>query len=228
MKRPLTLDLDEKIAAAPFIDRETGSRWDVAGRAVEGRLKGYTLTWLDSVEVKWFAWSCRVSRNNDLRPAQACRGSESRGRSTYSHEGNCRHGRVPAILPKPFATLQAVDTKNRTVTLLIEGEKLPKAWPLEPDAEVKVAGWWGRPEQFRPGERVWVWLKLDPKKQPVSVVMLADELSEHDIHGTRIQSKATVADKPLSDLTEKPFMRRRRNKKHGCGSNGPRSAYPAP
>ena len=39
------------------MDKETGSRWDVAGRAVEGELKGWTLTWLDGVQVKWFAWA---------------------------------------------------------------------------------------------------------------------------------------------------------------------------
>ena len=42
---------------APFVDQETGSRWDVAGRAVEGKLKGWTLTWIDGTQVKWFAWS---------------------------------------------------------------------------------------------------------------------------------------------------------------------------
>src|SRR5205807_5729322 len=31
---------------------------------------------------------------------------------------------------------------------------------------------------------VWAWLKLDRKKQPVSVVMLADEASEFDFHGS--------------------------------------------
>src|SRR5438552_13544287 len=86
------------------------------------------------------------------------------------------------VLPKPFATLQAVDPQRRTVTLLLDGEKEAKVWPLEPDAEVKVGGWWGRLEQFKPGQRVWVWFKLDRKKTPVSVVMLADELTEFDMH----------------------------------------------
>jgi hypothetical protein len=40
-----------------FVDQETGSRWDVAGRAVEGELKGWTLEWVDGVQVKWFAWA---------------------------------------------------------------------------------------------------------------------------------------------------------------------------
>jgi hypothetical protein len=56
-------------------------------------------------------------------------------------------------------------------------------WPVEPDTEVKVTGWWGRLEQLKPGDRVWVWLKLNRAKQPVSVVMIADEPSEQDIHG---------------------------------------------
>lgn len=42
---------------ARFIDQETGSRWDIAGRAVAGELQGWTLTWLDSTQVKWFAWA---------------------------------------------------------------------------------------------------------------------------------------------------------------------------
>src|SRR5262249_12875682 len=55
--RPLTLELAPTGVAAPFIDMETGSRWDIAGRAVEGDLKGWTLSWLDGVQVKWFAWA---------------------------------------------------------------------------------------------------------------------------------------------------------------------------
>jgi hypothetical protein len=55
--RTVTLRLDRKNAAAPFADKETGSRWDVAGRAVAGKLKGWTLHWLDGTQVKWFAWA---------------------------------------------------------------------------------------------------------------------------------------------------------------------------
>jgi hypothetical protein len=55
--RPLTLTRDDRDAAAPFIDQETGSRWDIAGRGVQGELKGWTLTWLDSTQVKWYAWA---------------------------------------------------------------------------------------------------------------------------------------------------------------------------
>jgi hypothetical protein len=55
--RTVTLSLDPKAGGAPFIDKETGSRWDIAGRSVGGALKGWTLTWLDGTQVRWFAWS---------------------------------------------------------------------------------------------------------------------------------------------------------------------------
>jgi hypothetical protein len=55
--RKVTLQVDRKVPAAPFVDKETGSRWDIAGRAVDGDLKGWTLNWLDGTQVKWFAWA---------------------------------------------------------------------------------------------------------------------------------------------------------------------------
>jgi hypothetical protein len=55
--RAVTLVKDAKVPEAPFVDRETKARWDVAGRAVSGELKGRVLTWLDSTQVKWFAWA---------------------------------------------------------------------------------------------------------------------------------------------------------------------------
>jgi hypothetical protein len=88
------------------------------------------------------------------------------------------------VLPKPMATLKAIDLKAQTVTLLIDGEQLAKVWPVEPDAELKISAWWGRLEQLKPGDRVWVWLRLDRRKHPVSVCMIADELSEYDCHGS--------------------------------------------
>jgi hypothetical protein len=87
-------------------------------------------------------------------------------------------------LPKRFAFLQNVDQARRQVTLLIEGETLSKTWPLMPDAEIKYHGWWGRLDQFQVKDRVWVWFKTDRRQQPTAVAMLADELSEQDIHAT--------------------------------------------
>ncbi len=194
----------------PSSTSQTGSRWDVAGRAVEGELKGYTLAWVDSVQAKWFAWSAEYPHTTVYtaeqppggglhKPAPARPAALHASATEKEIAGTSEFLR---LLPKPFATLQAIDLKNRTVTLLIEGEKTAKVWPVEPDAELKVAGWWGRPEQFRPGERVWVWLKLDRKKEPISIVMLADEASERDIHGT--------ANKPAEGLAaQKAWLEKR-------------------
>ncbi len=96
-------------------------------------------------------------------------------------------------VPKHFATLKAVDAARRQVTLLLEGEVLPKVWQLVPDAEVKVMGWWGRLDQLQVGDRVWAWFKTDRKKQAVALSMLADEISEQDIHGPGLTVKELVA-----------------------------------
>ena len=69
----------------------------------------------------------------------------------------------------------------------MDGEKVAKVWPIEPDAEIKITGWWGRLEQLKVGNRVWVWLKLNRQKQPVAVCMIADEPSEQDIHGNTLE-----------------------------------------
>lgn len=42
---------------APFKDRETGTRWTLAGRAVDGPLRGKELKWVDSIQCRWYAWS---------------------------------------------------------------------------------------------------------------------------------------------------------------------------
>jgi hypothetical protein len=107
-------------------------------------------------------------------------------------------------VPKHFATLKAVDTQQRRVTLLIDGDRVPKVWPILSDAEVKVAGWWGRLEQFTLGDRVWVWFKTDRKKQPVAIAMLADELSEQDMHGLGVKLAARILEGQEHKLTLKP------------------------
>jgi hypothetical protein len=56
--RDLTFYADEiSPETAPIMDRETGSRWTLAGRAVDGPLKGKELTWVNSVQCRWYAWA---------------------------------------------------------------------------------------------------------------------------------------------------------------------------
>ncbi|MBC7965019.1 MAG: DUF3179 domain-containing protein, partial [Fuerstia sp.] len=59
--RPVTLKQSDQPDGG-IIDTEPGSHWDVAGRAVDGELTGWTLTWLDSTQVKWFAWSAEYPK----------------------------------------------------------------------------------------------------------------------------------------------------------------------
>jgi hypothetical protein len=42
---------------APFKDTETGTRWTLAGRAVDGPLKGQELQWVNSIQCRWYAWA---------------------------------------------------------------------------------------------------------------------------------------------------------------------------
>jgi hypothetical protein len=68
MPRPLTLERGAGNNGAPFIDKETGSGWDITGRAVSGSLKGWTLEWLDGTQVKWFAWAAEHPSTSIYRP----------------------------------------------------------------------------------------------------------------------------------------------------------------
>jgi hypothetical protein len=55
--RTLTFYADEvSPETAPFMDKETGSRWTLAGRAVDGPLRGRELTWVSGLQCRWYAW----------------------------------------------------------------------------------------------------------------------------------------------------------------------------
>jgi hypothetical protein len=103
-------------------------------------------------------------------------------------------------VPKFFATLKAADPAQLQITLLVDGESLPKVWRVAADAEIKRAGWWGRLNQFTIGDRVWVWFETDRHKQPVAVSMLADELSEQEMHAKGVTLEAVQGEK----ITLKP------------------------
>jgi hypothetical protein len=182
--RSLTLALAPKDSVGRFQDAETKSFWDVAGRCVAGELKGFTLEWVDSVQVKWYAWAAEYPDCSLYRSRTTDSSTTPKPGAKETEKSISGAAEFLRLLPKPRATLKAIDPTARTATILADGEKEPKTWPLEPDAEVKVSGWWGRLDQFKPGDRVWVWLKLNRKKQPISIVMLADDLSEFDMHGS--------------------------------------------
>ncbi len=51
----LTFGYDEP--AGQYEDEETGSRWNIEGKAVEGELKGSSLEMLDSCYIRWHGWA---------------------------------------------------------------------------------------------------------------------------------------------------------------------------
>jgi hypothetical protein len=56
--KPLSFRADSiSPETAPFIDEETGSRWTIAGRAVDGPLRGKELEWVPGIPCRWFAWA---------------------------------------------------------------------------------------------------------------------------------------------------------------------------
>ncbi|HLF93808.1 MAG TPA: hypothetical protein VJB14_10105 [Planctomycetota bacterium] len=82
---------------------------------------------------------------------------------------------------KPYGAFQGVDRDGRLL-LRAEGEKEDKAWTVDPDAEIRLRGTWGAIEDLVPGERLWVWIRLDRESKPRAVFMITDEISEQDIH----------------------------------------------
>ena len=199
--RELKLSRCGKVPTAPFVDDETGSRWDIAGRAISGELKGWTLEWLDGTQVKWYAWAAEYPKTTVHGvQAPAPKPKVKVNDAIKEVAGTAEFLRA---VPKKFAALKGVNVAKQTVTLHCEGENEAKEWPLTADAEVKVQGWWGRLDQLKLGERVWCWFKLDRAKQPVAVFMLADALSERDIHGPKPGKSARDREpRPLPDNFE--------------------------
>lgn len=54
---------------APFKDKETGTRWTIAGRGVDGPSKGKELTWVPSIQCRWYAWAAEYPKTR-VRTAQ--------------------------------------------------------------------------------------------------------------------------------------------------------------
>ena len=75
-------EFDAADAQASFIDRQSESRFGVEGRAVSGPLKGKTLTWIDSVQCRWFAWAAEYP-NTEIHGTATGRPTET-GRDVRS------------------------------------------------------------------------------------------------------------------------------------------------
>jgi hypothetical protein len=49
---------------APFKDKETGTRWTLAGRGVDGPLRGQELDWAESIQCRWYAWAAEYPKTH--------------------------------------------------------------------------------------------------------------------------------------------------------------------
>lgn len=54
---------------APFKDHQTGTRWTLAGRGVDGPLKGKELEWANSIQCRWYAWAAERPKTGVHTPA---------------------------------------------------------------------------------------------------------------------------------------------------------------
>ena len=83
---------------------------------------------------------------------------------------------------KPHAAFLGFDAARGELRLRAENDAQEKTWPVDPDAEVRVQGGWGGLEDLAKGDRVWAWIRLDRESKPRSIFLIADEISEQDIH----------------------------------------------
>lgn len=193
-KTGLEFMVEEKSQQGPFLEKNSGSHFDIAGRGIDGPLKGWTLDAPEAIVCKWFAWAAENPHSTIYQAKDPAPIAEPKKDPTPSDPkesiievaGTAEFLRA---IPKKLATVQSVNATARAITLLIDGEKQAKEWPLTADAEVKIAGWWGRIGQLKAGDRVWAWFHSDRKKNPTSIFMVADSASETDIH----QGKPTEA-----------------------------------
>lgn len=66
--RKLTFYADDSSPeTAPFKDKETGTRWTLAGRAVDGPLKGEELSWVSGIQCRWYAWAAEYPETEVFR-----------------------------------------------------------------------------------------------------------------------------------------------------------------
>jgi hypothetical protein len=96
------LTVERTDEASPYLDRTTGSRFDITGRAVSGPLKGRTLRWLDGTQCRWFAWAAEYPKTELFTLAAPQSGRDE--------------ARRPAPASRP-ATPQAVLVNPTDVTL---------------------------------------------------------------------------------------------------------------
>jgi hypothetical protein len=106
--------VDPKGGAAPFVDRRTGGHWDITGRGEGG---GPMLAWVDSVQVKWFAWAAEYPETSIYGKDAAKPDPKPPGDKNPEPAGPLGNLDVTS---RRFAVLKDVDARRQRVTLLLD------------------------------------------------------------------------------------------------------------
>lgn len=67
---------DSSPETAPFKDKETGTRWTLAGRGIDGPLRGKELQWIDSIQCNWYAWAAEYPKTEIFKVEQTAKVKE--------------------------------------------------------------------------------------------------------------------------------------------------------
>jgi hypothetical protein len=105
----VTLVVDGADERAPFRDQQTGSRWGIEGRAVNGPLKGKTLRCLPGVQCRWFAWAAEYPET-ELHPGPRDVAPPKRV------DGKASKDAAPRGVPEAARPLSAVIVQPETIS----------------------------------------------------------------------------------------------------------------
>jgi hypothetical protein len=83
---------------------------------------------------------------------------------------------------KLYAAFVEANPAMGEIRLRSEEDGEEKTWALDAEAEIRIRGWWGGLEDLVPGERIWFWVRPDREGKLRAIFMVADEISEQDIH----------------------------------------------
>ena len=115
-KQTVTMTADSKEPSTPFIDRQTGSRWDIAGRAISGELKGKTLRWLPGIQCRWFAWSAEYPETDVYASGAAQPAAKGKEGASTSKKTTTELTAATDNVNKPAKPLEAMIVEASDVT----------------------------------------------------------------------------------------------------------------
>jgi hypothetical protein len=105
---------------------------------------------------------------------------------------------------KLYALFLEADPRKNEIRLRSEESGQEMIWTVDVDAEIRVHGWWGALEDLKRGDRLWFWVRPEREGRPPAVLMVADEISEQDIHQIPYALGSIDAARRRVELRRKP------------------------